>query len=1096
MVNIETPKELPDCELIKLLAEKVGQRHDTDFDFFGELDKFRKRISEEMRQVNALFPEYTPHDEQYHLKRLFHVVDTILGRERLEAMNSAELFVLAISLYGHDWGMGVSKQEKQYILTKKLPNGTKVEDFCILSDEQTRLEQLVHKHRLTVDTEGRLEKISIEIWREYVRETHAFRSRERVHRYFESIDGGVAMAASRVCLGHGINFEDLQDHNSYPPDFSVLSEAVNLRALAVYLRLVDLLDLAEDRTPYIIWKFVAPRDPHSKMDWAKHRALRPVTCSPYQDGRIIKVDGSTDNHEVYAALEDLRIYCEEQLRGCNDILARMNDARHKLDIYHIDWRVAAHGFKPVSVQFEFDREHMFKILSDEIYNGDSYVFLRELLQNSIDAIRMRREILKSNGIEPKDFGTIYVNVEHGDNGDATITWRDDGIGMDEYIIKNYLTVAGKSYYGSLDFERQGLKMDPISKFGVGILSCFVAAERIEIETLKEPYLPPKGERLRIKIPAIDRQFRIETLPQEVANVGTIVKVFIDGKKIQSDNESKSIKPLDVTGYLSIVAGFVEFPIVIIEDNQKTVVLHPKQDAEAVCQRFGKEFKVHQLDLSYSWSKAIYPQDLSNARDVLKEERWDISSDHGLEGYDGALSYLVPINNDVDLISQFDEIKILNKGKISPKELRSKHISHKMIDGLSRSSTHSITSAVYRDGILLSEASQPDLYSLLPNPQIVVNLPKMTSPRVDLARSKILTKSKHWYEPIFESHQNNILKGLLKGLLELDPAERLYQLGRLITFHNIEFKNIFRVLPHESWPLLFVEAGIINVLEWKDVKNEKLYSSPEYEFINHELRLIGGHKWLHQDDYNGFLVRWNGEKCIIINTNLVDYNEKVYISLNAIESMGRYFVNNLYHFGAIRFLHPPIGGFPPLLQKVWLRKDMSKENPEIEPLLEKIVENPALLNPEERKLLIHNRKYPVLSVIPEFIEFPNPFEQFFAYGTKMLNLKHPATQALLRFAASLALSKMRKTLPENRIGHLEDAIFSFSNKFNMGMGEDISDSLHKLWSLAQEEKSFEIGEIDNLVIRSEDFIPGTFDFRDSEDIIKKLEYPPRQFGMPL
>ncbi len=466
---------------------------------------------------------------------------------------------------------------------------------------------------------------------------------------------------------------------------------MNLRALAVYLRLIDLLDLAEDRTPYVIWKFVAPRDPRSKMEWAKHRALRPVTCPPYQNGRIIRVDGSTDDHEVYASLEDLKIWCEEQLRGCNDVLARMHDVRHKLDLYHIEWRVAARGFSPLSIQFEFDRERMFEILSDEIYNGDPYVFLRELLQNSVDAIRMRREVLKSKEIEPKDLGAIYVDVKHGDNGDAIITWRDDGIGMDEYIIRNYLSVAGKSYYRSSDFERLGLKMDPISKFGIGILSCFVAAERIEIETFKEPYLPPKGERLKIIIPAINRQFRIETIPQEGAIVGTTIKVFVEGRKIPLDDKSKGVKPLDVTGYLSIVAGFVEFPIVITEGDHKTIVLHPKRDAEAARQRFGKEFKVHQLDLGYPWSEAILPQDLSIAREVLREEHWDIASDFDLEGYEGTVTYLVPVDYSIDLSVYSEEIRILNKGehiKTVRKARNLRDYSYSKDVGLSSSSMHS------------------------------------------------------------------------------------------------------------------------------------------------------------------------------------------------------------------------------------------------------------------------------------------------------------------------------------------------------------------------------------------------------------------------
>ena len=91
MANIEIPKNLPDCDLLHVLSEKVSQRRDIDFNFFGNLDNFRQRVSGEVRQINELFPEYTPHDKEYHLKRLFHVADTLLLKDRFESMNSAIL---------------------------------------------------------------------------------------------------------------------------------------------------------------------------------------------------------------------------------------------------------------------------------------------------------------------------------------------------------------------------------------------------------------------------------------------------------------------------------------------------------------------------------------------------------------------------------------------------------------------------------------------------------------------------------------------------------------------------------------------------------------------------------------------------------------------------------------------------------------------------------------------------------------------------------------------------------------------------------------------------------------------------------------------
>jgi hypothetical protein len=999
-------------------------------------------------------------------------------------MNSAELFVLAVALYGHDWGMAVSEIEKEYIVTGCPPEGVTIEDLWILSDEQHRFSKFSHEQWLKIDGK----QIATEIWREYVRQTHAFRSGERVRRFFDPIDPGIADASSRICIGHWLNFEDIEDYRSYPPDFSVLRETVNLRALTVYLRLVDLLDLADDRTPYVIWKFVAPRDARSKMEWAKHRALRPVTCPPYQAGRIIRVDGSTDDHEVYAALEDLRIWCGEQLRGCNDLLARMNDPRHKLDLYHIDWRVAPRGFNPVSIQFEFDRERMFEILSDEIYQGDPYVFLRELLQNSIDAIRMRREVLQRKGIDPGNLGVIRVTVEHGTGGDAIVTWQDDGIGMDEYIVRNYLAVAGKSYYTSSDFEREGLKMDPISRFGVGILSCFMVADRIQIETFKEPYLPPRGDPIRITIPAVRRQFRIETLPQEGAQYGTTVRVFVEGKKIPSDEQGKPAQPLDVTGYLSIVAGFVEFPIIIKEGDRKTIVLQPKQDPNTARQRFGKGFQIHQLDLSYPWDEAIMPQDISTAREFLREQRWDIASDLGLEGYDGVLSYLIPINDRIDMrYGRFNIAEVITRGQVESSQKQVRRRGHwdsyywPETVGVSRTGRHSPRYAVYRDGILLSTTSPPSLaethfyFGVLPIPRIVVNLPKSKVPRVDLARTRLLEQPEHWDAPIFQAHLHRLLEISMKELLAIDPAERWYQLGRLIAFHNIEPDNLWQVFSHEHWPLPFLEAGGRLIFsEWQEMSSHAIYECPK--LLRSELIEMSRCQWLTQEKYEGPLLQWTGERCVV-----ADF---AYAESSVVRVAGKLWeipVNKSHCFAAIRFLRPPWEDNPPLFQKVWLPIDVPRDLPEVEAVLEKTSRDPTLLDPLEIKIL-HQRLVQSSAIrFPDIIDFPPPFGGSFAYGFSLLNLKHPITQCLLQFLATFELLKNRIILPKDKTGNLEDVLNLLWTTW-----EEFFDNLRRIWLLAHEMQLLYVDKIEELIPAQEEFVPGTFGLSEIESSLRKMK----------
>src|SRR4029079_18496086 len=122
------------------------------------------------RFINELFPEYTPHDEEYHLSRLFHVADTLIEASRYEDMNVTELFVLACGLYGHDWGMAVSNAEKDYIVSGVPPDGFTASDFALLHDEHGKFIKFIKERGLTLD-EIKATGIQVEDWREYVRNT-------------------------------------------------------------------------------------------------------------------------------------------------------------------------------------------------------------------------------------------------------------------------------------------------------------------------------------------------------------------------------------------------------------------------------------------------------------------------------------------------------------------------------------------------------------------------------------------------------------------------------------------------------------------------------------------------------------------------------------------------------------------------------------------------------------------------------------------------------------------------------------------------------------------------------------------------------------
>jgi hypothetical protein len=993
--------------------------------------------------------------------------------------------------------MAVSEKEKDYIINNVNKNDKVPEDLWLLPDERNRFRKFAQDQQL-LDHDNKLKELPIEKWREYVRQTHAFRSGARVRRFFEPIDGGVADASANICIGHWLDFEELQDHENFPINYSAMHEEVNLRALAIYLRLIDLMDLTEERTPYVIWKFVAPRDSHSKMEWEKHRALKGLTCPRYLKGRVIKVDGSTDSHEVYAALEDLRIWCETQLGGCKDLLARMNDSRHELDIDHIDWNVKARGFKKISIGFQFDRDRMFEILGREIYQGDPYVFLRELLQNSIDAIRMRREIIRKYAkFEPANLGVIRVNVKHLNNNDAIIKWQDDGIGMDEYIIQNYLSVAGKSYYRSQDFEKVGLDMDPISRFGIGILSCFIVADSIEIETYKDPILPPKSEPLKVAIPDQGKRFRIEVLPKDFAEIGTTITVFVRGINISEYKfEEYEIESLDVTKYLSIIAGFVEFPIIIDEDSNKTIILHPKQNAEAIIQRFGKEYKLHKLGLKYPWSEAILPQDLSFAQEVLNDKCIDLSLDLGMEDYEGNLTYLVPSNELIDFSDEGVVIAENKDPRYEEKRVRCgigwDYYSLENELGLSRSSTCSRSCSVYRDGILIPSVSRPknlnNILEGLPRQRLIANLSKKRAPIVDLARTKFYEQQDNWYDLVYKEHVKKICDKNLKLLLELDPLERLFQMGRIVAFNGINATDLCEIFPKDHWPIAFMQShGKLIAEEYKNVSKSLLFKFPI------PLEMDALYDILNSNTQNGFLNNWMGDNVHIDNSGRT---YELSMGLRGAIGISNVIIKQSYNEIYAQFIQPPWDGNPPLIQMVLVQDEDRRELINKEDLFERCFHNPMSLDSYEISALnghisdLSMRGYDV-----KFINFSKPFDNLFAYGPRIINANHPSGRDLLRFICCIKSRKIGEKLSKDALGKLDDSIRKFfghslhyiSELIESGYlaepRKDTNAELNNIWRAAREAKIFSLEDIEDAVPDIDDFIPGTIIL--SDDDWKKL-----------
>lgn len=123
-------------------------------------------------------------------------------------------------------------------------------------------------------------------------------------------------------------------------------------------------------------------------------------------------------------------------------------------------------------KFQINLGGIIDLLSNHLYSSPS-VYIRELLQNGVDAISARR------ALEPHHVGSIRIEVAQTDTGRPLLMFQDDGIGLTEEETHRFLSTIGESSKRG-DLVERGA--DFIGRFGIGLLSCFVVCDEIEMVT--------------------------------------------------------------------------------------------------------------------------------------------------------------------------------------------------------------------------------------------------------------------------------------------------------------------------------------------------------------------------------------------------------------------------------------------------------------------------------------------------------------------------------------------------------------------------------------------------------------------------------------
>src|SRR3954471_20995429 len=116
--------------------------------------------------------------------------------------------------------------------------------------------------------------------------------------------------------------------------------------------------------------------------------------------------------------------------------------------------------------FQVDLRGLVDLLSHHLYSSPK-VYLRELLQNAVDAITARR------AEEPDAPAQVRLYAEAG-----SLRVEDTGVGLSESDVHTLLATIGRSSKRAEGLQE--VRADFLGQFGIGLLACFVVAERIRV----------------------------------------------------------------------------------------------------------------------------------------------------------------------------------------------------------------------------------------------------------------------------------------------------------------------------------------------------------------------------------------------------------------------------------------------------------------------------------------------------------------------------------------------------------------------------------------------------------------------------------------
>lgn len=473
---------------------------------------------DKLRVVPVYFPHFSKHDSS-HSQNIIKYVGMLLGEQRINKLSVSDLLVFLLSCYAHDIGMSLRYESIHEVMGGEQLKGmlddytnSMQEDLAMAAGrllqfqncDETEIEENFEQNYGALD----IYKDVLQVIEEEFRKNHPKRSSEIIEKdekLNDLLGTRINRILSEVCEAHGKDIEEIM--NLPWESVGIFDDYIHPRFLAAMLCIGDLLDMDTDRFDQVYINATTGMPELSKIHQKKHQSVRNFLVK----NSIIEISTDCDEMNVYRATRDwvkwLKLACKFVATEWNQISPEefgnapyINKAETLLNGAE-KWGCFA------DTKFHISDDYALDLLKGSGIYKDKFVFMREIIQNAIDATvkRIYNDLVLKYGstISEKDClkyltdGTIALD-DYAIKGKifikknkVIVELSDQGIGIRTSDIERIAGLKGRSRKEIKDIAKFPLWLKPSGIFSIGLQSIFLVANSFEIITRTSDELPKK-----------------------------------------------------------------------------------------------------------------------------------------------------------------------------------------------------------------------------------------------------------------------------------------------------------------------------------------------------------------------------------------------------------------------------------------------------------------------------------------------------------------------------------------------------------------------------------------------------------------------------